>query len=265
MNYRLPMSEEFRDPKKKRVIKKICPYRVKITPLGIGDFKEGDDSITYRRKDTVWYKANSEAKPEILFYKGLAIWFYHEFVSDIKVNQKRFRVFYNPIAKKFFANEFVRVSGKLYLKNPCVDDITVKKLLEDLEKCPKNKRLASIRKAERELIKKERQEKIKRLQNPVGRPDKENLKRATIWCITALDNKDYKNYSETIKEAYKVHGDKEIPLKSFSRTVRLKIKTITDLYKEKSQTYRSKNTRTIFAEKYFITKATVKSNQKQKK
>jgi hypothetical protein len=266
----LPMREELRNSNgKKRVVGKIRPYRAKITPLGIGDFKEGDESFTYRRKDIVWYKANSKAKPEILVFRGLAIWFYHEFVSDIDISGKRYRIFYNSVAKKFFANEFVKVRGKVYLKNPVDREISeqVEKIFVEAN-LPKNKVLDTLAHAKQRIEKFYKQEELKSRpkKKPVGNQPKVNLVKATLWCIKNHP-KNLLHKRRTLLRAYKEFGEKTQLEDSFVKSVRSKWSNLIKEYSRQPEEFKKQNSLQSYAKTELkiprtVTKQKTKENVK---
>jgi hypothetical protein len=212
---------------------------VKITPNGIENYKEGDESKTYQRGETLWYKSDPKAKPEIIGFRQLAIWFYHEFVSDIKLNKKRYRLFYNPIAKKYFANEFVKVDGKIYLQNPACDDRLVdaiKELVKNFD-TPEGKKLNSVNKAVREIKK----DKIKNqpTKKRQGRKEDDYLKAATLWAIENKGIDEKRN--PTARRAYGVFKDKAQSEQALVRAINRKWTGLSKLHEEKYPFYKSEN------------------------
>jgi hypothetical protein len=238
---------------KKRVIRKITPR--------IGNLREDDESITYKRGKTVWYKAHSEAEPEILIYRGLPILNYHEFVCDIDENEKRYRIFYNPIAKNFFVNEFITVSGKIYLKNP-VD----KEKSEQLQRIfikgnlPKNKRLDTIAHFKHAIEKFYKQQELESQlkKKPVGNQPKVNLIKATLWCIkNHPKNLLYKR--QTLLRAYKRFGEKTQLEDSFVKYVRSKWNNLIKEYGKQAEDFKKQNSLESYAKtKLKIPRNTIK-------
>jgi hypothetical protein len=266
----LLVTEEERNlNRKKRIFIKNRPYRMKITPLGLGDFKKDDESITYRRGNKVWYKAHPEAKLELLYFNGLAIWNYNEFLIDVDYEGKPCRIFFNPISGKFLANEIVSHNydgkGMVLLKNPS-NKVILPKILKILfDEGKENEWLDTLREARSQALKEKHKIKRKKSLKPRGRPQKENIKKAVIWCLNALDNKVYKNRKEAIKESYNEFGEKDVPLKSFTRTVGEKINIITNSYNKKPLNFRRKNPRTVFAENFCFAQTRLNPSLKQKK
>jgi hypothetical protein len=266
----LPMLEETKNRKrKKRVTRKMTPYRVNITPLGIEDFKKDNESFTYKRRDTIFYKANLEAEPEVLAYKGWHIMNYHEFVSDIDVNKKRYRIFYNPIAKKFFANEFLRVSGKIYLKNP-VDKEVSKQIAKFIIEgnLPKSSLLDTLANAKQRVEKFLKQEELKNRpkKKPVGNQPKVNLIKATLWCIKNHP-KNLLLKRQTLLRAYKRFGEKTQLEDSFVKSVRSKWSNLIKKYNRQPEEFKKQNSLESYAKTELkiprnITKQKTKKNVK---
>jgi hypothetical protein len=224
---------------KKRAATKIIPFRVKITPLGIGNFKESDESTTYKQEEIVWYKAHPKAKPEILIYRGLHILNYHEFVSDILVNKRRYRIFYNPIAKKYFANEIIKMGKDIYIKNPSCDEDFVKGLREFIKDfpAPENKKLHSINKAIREYKKEKSASKPKLKRR--GRKEEDYLKEATLWAIENQQPKESR--PAAARRAYGVFKDKAQSEQALVRAINRKWTGLSKLHGEKYPFYKSEN------------------------
>jgi hypothetical protein len=252
------------DKRREKIIRKIIPYRLNITPLGIEDFKKGDESFTYRRKDTVWYKANSEAEPEILAYKGWHILNYHEFVSDIDVNRRRYRVFYNPIAKKVFVNELVKAGKRIYLKNPVNKEMS-ELLFGTVKELPKKNRLDTIAHLKKNIEKFNKQEELSSQseKKSVGNVPKANLIKATKWCIKTQPR--YWEYKrQTLLRAYKIFGEKSHTKESFVKMVRSKWNNVMEDYNAKPEEFRKQNSRESYA-KSVLTIPRNNSKQKTKK
>jgi hypothetical protein len=236
---------------------------VKVTPFGIEDFRQGDESKTYRRGETLWYKANSRAKAEIIGFRHLAIWYYHEFVSDIEENGKRYRIFYNPIAMRFFVNEFVTVSGKIYLKNP-VDKERSEQLQRIFIKAnvPKNNRLDTIAHFRQGIEKfykqKELESQLKK--KPVGNQPKVNLMKATLWCIKNHP-KNLLHKRQTLLRAYKRFGEKTQLEDSFVKYVRSKWTNLIKEYGRQAEDFKKQNS----LESYAKTKLKIPRNTAKQK
>jgi hypothetical protein len=210
----LLVTEEERNlNRKKRIFIKNRPYRMKITPLGLGDFKKDDESITYRRGNKVWYKAHPEAKLELLYFNGLAIWNYNEFLIDVDYEGKPCRIFFNPISGKFLANEIVYdEEGRVLLKNPTYDKDKVEKMLEIFfdEKTPNNqvKITAAIfkRKFDKRLKGLLKESEMKPEIKPIIKKGwrEQYLRDATYWAIVNHKSKGNRTepFSQVIERAY---------------------------------------------------------------
>jgi hypothetical protein len=188
-------------------------------------------------------------------------------IFDIRVGEKNYRVFVNRKLNRVTCNEIVSYDykGIVLLKNPANAKLTLELAETLFEKAGENEWLDTIRNLRHKALNKKKEIRQSRLLKSKGRPAKENIKKASIWCMNALDNKVYKNRLETIKEAYKEFGEKDVPLKSFARTVGTKLKNITDLYNEKPLKFRTKNTRANFAENFYFAQTRIKAARKQKK
>jgi hypothetical protein len=188
-------------------------------------------------------------------------------IFDIKINGIDYRVFVNKKLNRVTCNEIVSYNykGVVLLKNPANTKLTLELAEKLFEEAGENEWLDTIRNLRHKALNKKKEIRQSRLLKSKGRPAKENIKKASIWCITALDNKVYKNRLETIKEAYKEFGEKDVPLKSFARTVGMKIKNITDLYDAKPLKFKTKNTRANFAENFYFAQTRIKPARKQKK
>jgi hypothetical protein len=260
----LPMREELKPlQEEKPTIRKINGFRAKITPYGIEDFKKGDTSKIYRRGETVWYKANSTAKPEIITFRNLPIWSYNEFVSDIEENEKGYRIFYNPIAKKFFVNEIVSYNykGIVLLKNP-VDKERSEQLQRIFIKAnlPKNKRLDTIAHFRQAIEKfynqKELESQLKK--RSVGNQPKVNLMKATLWCIKNHP-KNLLHKRQTLLRAYKRFGEKTQLEDSFVTYVRSKWTNLIKEYGRQAEDFKKQNSLESYAKtKLRIPRNTVK-------
>jgi len=178
--------------------------------------KAADDmSTTYRRNGILYYKSHPKARPEILAVNGYAIWYYHEVVSDIEVEGKRHRAFYNPYAKEFFVNEIIEENGRIFLKNPKCDGETVRQVMEVIEQ-----RILEIPggqwKNTFNYLKKKMDDlyksppakpKLKLNQKRQGRPEEPYLREATYWAIVnrKLKDRNKKISIEDIRCAYEVY------------------------------------------------------------
>jgi hypothetical protein len=209
---------------------KIIGKRVKIESI-VRDKRPDDVSTTYNRNGILYYKAHPEAKPKVLAVDGYAIWYYHEFFADIEVEGKQYRLFYNPIVKKFFANERVNVEGKKYLKNPSCDDDMVKELLEFIKNfpAPENKKLNSLNKAVKQYRKEKSKGRIK--QKRRGRKEDDYLKRATLWSIE--NQQSGESRTETARRAYQEFKDEAQSEPALIQSVRNKWTNLSTIYKDK--------------------------------
>jgi hypothetical protein len=201
------IADEFRNFKGNAV--KISPFRVNITPRGIEKFNEADESITYKRGEALWYKAYSKAEPEILAFRGLAIWNYNEFLTDVNLEGIPYRVFYNPVSKKFLVNEIVSFDydgkGMVLLKNSVNEGVSLK-VTEMISKLPKSDWIHTLNRSRKNLIHKKQGHKAKNPPKMRVRKMKDNsIIRATLFCISKYDRNEIKEYRPYILRAYKIY------------------------------------------------------------
>jgi hypothetical protein len=234
----------------KRVIRKISPFRVKISPRGIENFSEDDKSITYKCGETLWYKAHPEAEPEILAFKGLAILYYNEFITDVELDGVPHRVFYNSLSKKFLVNEIVSYSykGIVLLRNP-VDTQKSEKLTEFFItlNLPKNNRNDTIRNFKERVEKFYKQEELKSQakNQPKGNLPDPILMEAACWCIGQNPRPRYKR--PTLLRAFKKFGKKSHTEGSFITMVRSKWSKILKAYDKMPDDFKKANSEQIYA------------------
>jgi hypothetical protein len=184
-----------------------------------------DLSITYRRGKILYYKAHPKAKAEILAVDGYAIWFYHEFVSDIEAEGKRHRVFYNPYAKKFFINEIISDdSNRTLLKNPSYDEDKTKRILELFNdgKTPDEQLRFTARIITKRIEKAVDEHFAKSDTKPKtkGRPAEQYLRDATFWAISNRQSKESK--PKVAERAFELF-EKEATSKDALKTAILRI------------------------------------------
>jgi hypothetical protein len=210
-----------------------------------------NDSKIHKHTSMVWI-----AEPEIID---------EEF--DIRKGRKFYRVTLSENRKKLNCNEIVSYNykGIVLLRNPINKELSARIAEMLFDEGKENEWLDTLRDIRQKTFNKKSEIKREKTLKPKGRPGKENIKKASIWCIDALDKKLYKNRPDAIKEAYKEFGEKDVPLKSFARTVGTKIKNITNLYNEKTLKFKAKITRAFFAERFYFAQTLIKSTQKQKK
>lgn len=188
-----------------------------------------------------------------------------DLIFDIRKGRRFYRVFVSE--NQVNVNEIVSYNykGIILLRNPINFELGAKIAEMLFDEGRENEWLDTLKNIRQKVFNKKSEIKRAKMLKPKGRPGKENLKKASIWCIDALDKKLYKNRSDAIKEAYKEFGEKDVPLKSFARTVGTKIKNITDLYSAKTLKFKAKNTRAFFAEHCYFAQTREKSTRKQKK
>jgi hypothetical protein len=250
----------------KRVIIKSTPFRVSITPRGIEKFN--DKSITYRRGGTTWYKAHSEAEPEITVFKGLPIWSYNEFIGDVDEEGVSYRIAYNPISEKILAYRIEFFEGSSLLENPA--NTVISKKYEELileENLPEKDLIATtfnlykrMKKRVEELRKKREPEK-----QPVGNKPKANLIRAALWCVrNHPKNLEYKR--KTLLRAYKKFGEETQTEDSFVRLVNRKWNDFDEQYKSQPEEFKKQNSKEIYAKKILrVPRNSSKQNTKENK
>jgi hypothetical protein len=140
------------------------PQRKRVHKITERVKRKDDLSITYRRGKILYYKAHPKAKPEILAVNGLAIWNYNEFFADIDMEGIPHRIFYNPMSKKFLANEIVSYDydgkGSVLLKNP-INTIVSSQITKLLDGIPQNEWLDTLKDVRNKSIKKKQQNKSK--------------------------------------------------------------------------------------------------------
>jgi hypothetical protein len=184
---------------------------------------------------------------------------------DIEIDKSLFRIYIDKSSNKIWCREIEYDSAsRVLFKNPANKEKS-EWIKEVLFKLPENQWLDTLRDVRNGTLKKKKEIRQKKKSKPRGRPEKENIKEATLWCIAALDNKTYKNRPEAIKEAFKEFGEKDVPLKSFARTVGAKIANIAVLYREKLPHFKDKNTRHSFAKKLLFPSTPRKHSMKTKK
>jgi hypothetical protein len=184
----LPFEEELKKLEKESggLIIQSISSGLKSTPRGIESRRKDDESTTYQRGETLWYKDYPEAEPEILAFRGWAIWYYNEFIGDIVEEDVTYSIAYNSISEKILAYKIVSFEGRTLLENPA--NVAVSKKVEEFifgEKLPEkdlvdtayNSYLRVKKRVER--IRKKRESEKK----PVGNNPKLYLKKATLWCI----------------------------------------------------------------------------------
>ncbi len=183
------------------------PQRERVHKITARVKRADDLSTTYKRGETVWYKANPEAEPEILAYKDLAIWNYNEFLTDVVLEKIPYRIFYNPISKKILVNEIVSYdyNGIILLKNPVNKELTLKITKMLFDKGKPNEYRETINAVKRELEKVLIKNKQKKSVKKPGRKPEVNLMRATLYCIKKYDNKIVKEYRPYIERAYALY------------------------------------------------------------
>jgi hypothetical protein len=253
------IADEFRNFKGNAV--KISPFRVNITPRGIENLN--GKSITYTRGDTTWYKAHPEAEPEILVFKGLAIWYYNEFIGDVVEEDVSYSIAYNPISEKILAYKIVSFEGRSFLENPA--NTVVSKKYEELffeENLPEkdltdtaHNFYQKVKKRVEELRKERESEK-----QPVGKKPKANLTRATLWCVRNHP-KNLTHKRPTILRAYKKFGEEDQTEDSFVRNVYRKWNNFEKEYRAQPAEFKKQNSKENYARKIF---RVPRNNSKQK-
>ncbi len=243
------IADEFRNFKGNAV--KISPFRANITPRGIEKFNEADESITYKRGEALWYKAYSKAEPEILAFKDLAIWYYHELVADIDVNGEQYRIFYNSIAKKFFANQIINEDGNFYLKNTSCNEKFIEALMEFAKgfAAPENEKSRSINvfvtRWKKEKLKEKSKSRFKLKRR--GRKEEEYLKEATLWVINNRQQSELT--TETARRAYEIFKTEAQSESAFVKSVTNKCSRLEGIYKAKSVQYKKRTNFKAYAKK----------------
>jgi hypothetical protein len=191
----LPFEEELKKLGKESggLIIQSISSGLKSTPRGIESRRKDDESTTYQRGETLWYKDHPEAEPEILAFRGWAIWYYNEFIGDIVEEDVTYSIAYNSISEKILAYKIVSFEGRTLLENPA--DTAISKKYEELilrENLPERDLIDTTynlylrMKKTVEKLRKERESEKK----PVGNSPRLYLKKATLWCI--------KNHSKTL-------------------------------------------------------------------
>lgn len=160
----------------------------------------------------------------------LGINYYHEFVTDIDLQGKPHRVFYNPIVKEFFVNEILSYDyngkGNMLLKNPAFKIEDKEKLIEIIEnQIPENEQLNCINAVKNyfktKLLK---TPKTKPENNRKGRTKSIDLIITTFWAMK--NRKPGETYSDINGRAYRRFKPVNISEESFKRSIERERKTI---------------------------------------
>jgi hypothetical protein len=247
----LLIAEKLKDSNGKmgKVVTKIIPFRVNITPRGIEKFN--DKSITYKRGEMTWYKAYPEAEPEILVFKGLAVWNYNEFIGDVNEEGVLYSIAYNPISEKILAYKIVSFEGRTLLENPAntaiskkYEDLIFKENLPEKDLIDTTYNLYQRMKKRVEGLRKERESE----RQTKGNKPKANLIRATRWCVVNHPkNLIYKK--QTLIRAYKKFGEKNQTEDSFVRVVRSKWSNFDKQYRAQPAEFKKQNSKENYARK----------------
>jgi hypothetical protein len=241
--------------------------------------KKHPESITYKRKGILYYKAHPKARPEIQAIDGLPIWFYNKFVADVEVEGKQYRVFYNPISKELLANEisYENYDGEecMLLRNPANLKVS-KRLMEVLieENIPEKDWLDTLANHKQRVEKYLRKQKLKlqSKKNGVGSPPKIYLIKAILWYIENQPKKP-EDRRPTLLRAYEkfkkaaIKEESAIMPDSFVKMVTRRYNELRRKYYAKSREYRSQNSLLFYAKSELKippnkTKQKVKENEK---
>lgn len=192
---------------------------------------------------------------------------YDEFVDDIPFKGKTYRIFYNPIIKKFLANEILSVKKNILLKNPAINQEVLREWLKKYESLPKDQQALTLKAFRRKIEEKQKKKSLddKAKLKKRGRPAKPYLRKATLWAIKNQEIGEQRR--QVIKRAYEKYKNESPNLKSFSTTVTKIWNETRDNWKEQKQKDEAKITipLKVFAEKFLKVSFKVNKNRHKKK
>ncbi len=145
-----------------------------------------------------------------------------EFVGDIQIKRKSYRIFYHSIINDFVMHEIVshNYEGKVLLKNTPIDENAVDEVLSVIYGLPQQNQSHTLRNAciNYDKERKERLNKNKKATNSTGRPRKIHLWRATFWVVKRHDTS--LQIKPLIEKAYEKYNVDNIDYDSFEKSVK---------------------------------------------